>query len=506
MEGGAPVRWRWMACMLLVWACLLGAAGAEGVNRALLVGCDRFLTQENTAPSSENNVVRVAAVLGGGAMNLENLVTRRAGVPGAEELKVLIDETFADADERDVSYFYISTHGVWRQGSPNGEMTLLLSDGLHEEGLTAVRLRELFDGVPGTKVLMIDACHSGAMIGKGVQDVFDNVFAGDSYKVLCSSGGAEESWFWASDTEERTYAGEGYFSGMLVNALSWQGGFAADDNRDGEITWTELKRYLRRFHGESTVQSYPEEDEFPVLTYDAASVAGSRRASVLENVYFEDDALSAEEPQVNFSFTMLREAQVGYQLVYQRGGRWDFDHARLMWDNAERFGVYGDVPGILSPGLKERTIELTQEDTGSYGYVLLQVMTMDEGKVSVAASQVLCVPPKAGDPRLSVTVGEAFCPENGEEMTFVVNHAFPCELSVTVETPEGELVRRLTSRQATRPEQLLPTGSSFTWSGLSMDGEQAPVGAYVIHVRAYVGGQTYEAWSAPVLLASGVQG
>lgn len=475
----------------VLWLCLLwGCAGAEGINRALLVGCDRFLSAEDTSPSSSNNVMQMASALSGGAMNLRTLITRRSGISGAAELAELIDEAFSDADGGDVSYFYISTHGEWRQSLPNREMALLLSDGTREEALSATSLKALFDRVPGTKVLIIDACHSGAMIGKGVQDAFDNLFAGPDYKVLCSSGGAEESWFWAGP-EMRS--GEGYFSGTLVTALSAKGGYAADDNRDGAITLSELKRFLRLYHGASTVQCYPEEDDFAILRYDADAYTGRRRDNVLENISFEGSALSADQPEVSFSFTMLRAARVAYQLVYQRSGRWDFAHASLYWDDAETFGLFSDTTGWLAPGFKERTIALSPSDAGSFGYVLLQVLTVQEdGQIAVAASQALCVPPKHGDPNLSVTVGTGFAPCIGEELTFVVNHAFPCELTVVVETAGGEPVRRLASRQATRPEQLLPTGSSFTWTGRLADGSMAPEGAYRLHVKAIVGEHVYE--------------
>ena len=176
---------------LLAWLCLLPlAARAQGVNRALLVGCDHFVTQEDTAPASANNVMQMATALSGGAMNLETLITRRNDVASPEELEELIQAAFSQAEEGDVSYFYISTHGIWAQGQQNGDMPLLLSDGQREEGVTASRLREMFDKIAGVKVLILDACHAGAVIGKGVHAPFDNVFQGAEYKVICSSGGA----------------------------------------------------------------------------------------------------------------------------------------------------------------------------------------------------------------------------------------------------------------------------------------------------------------------------
>ena len=66
-------------------------------------------------------------------------------------------------------------------------------------------------------------------------------------------------------------------------------------------------------------------------------------------------------------------------------------------------------------------------------------------------------------------------------------------------------MRRLSARQATRPEQLDPQGSSFTWDGLQNSGELAEEGLYRIRVRAYVSDERYEIVSDPVMLL-GVSG
>ena len=490
---------RLLLTFLLAWFCLPLTRGlaAAGVNRALLVGCDHFVTQEDTSPASENNVSRMAEVLSGGAMNLENLVTRSTGVGSVQELEGLIRDAFAGATAEDVSYFYISTHGIWQQGSPNEEMTLLLSDGRSENGVTARQLRDIFDQVPGVKVLMLDACHAGAVIGKGVHAPFDNVFKGPDYKVICSSGGAEESWFWSGDLGDARLTGAGYFSSALVSGLSAAGDWGADDNNDGLITLTELKRYLLDHHGASTVRVYPEEDDFAVMSYDAASFTGRRRDAAIKSVDFGAEVLPADDLTVDFTFNVVRTTQVAYQFVYHRGGRWDFDHSELRYDNAERFGAFGDARGFLSPGMKERTLTLSLDASGVYGYVLLQLIAIDDGTPSLVTSQVLCVPPEDGDPNLAVLSETSFTPETWDELAFVVRHEYPCELTVTVEDMDGDTVRRLASRQPTRPEQLQPLGSAFCWNGRLADGTPAPAGQYRIRVKAYVGDGRYETVSEP---------
>lgn len=504
------MRGKRIAAMLLVWLCLplfalaqetLPEEAASGrVNRALLVGCDRFVSQMDTTPSSANNVEMMAQALSGGTMALAEMTARPDGVASTGDLAGLILDAFDEADEDDVSIFYISTHGLWQEEMGSSGVTLLLSDGETEAGLTARQLRSMFDQIKGTKVLMLDACHAGAMIGKGVSEQLLNVFAGPDYVVLCSSGGAEESWFWSGDIDGERLAGAGYFSGALVRALSASGGYGADDNRDGSITLTELKRYLLDNHGASVVRTYPEESEFTVFTYDVSSYTGRRRDGLIEGVSFESDVLSAQEPTIQFTFNVVSSVQVAYQLVYHRNGRWDFDNAQLIYDNNGNFSAWAMAGRDLTPGMKQRAITISREEAGSSGYVLLQLLTIDRGRPSVICSRVLCVPPESGDPQLSVTAPSAFCPDNWEELTFNVAHSVPCELTVTIIDMDGNTVRRLSSRQPSRPEQLDPAGTCFTWNGLKNDGTPAPDGTYRIKVRAYVGEEKYEFISEPVFL------
>ena len=491
---------RALCLMLAVWLCLPSFVFAadqnevnppDRVNRALLVGCDRFLSQPETTPSSYNNVQQMAQALSGGTLNLATLMTRPEGLSSSGDLAAMILDAFSDADADDVSIFYLSTHGVWEHGTSSSGMTLLLSDGQQETAVSAWQLRTMFDQIQGKKVLIIDACHAGAMLGKGVNAQLANVFRSPDYMVLCSSGGAEESWFWSGDIDGERLAGAGYFSGALVRAISAAGGFGADDNRDN--------------HGASTVRSYPESSDFPIFTYDTEAYSWNRRQALIEGVSFESDVLTSEDPTVYFSFNVVSPVQVAYQLVYHRGGRWDFEGATLIYDNNGDFSSWPKPGRSLSLGIKERALTINRAEAGSSGYVLLQLLTIERGMPSVAASHVLCVPPDTGDPELALFAPGFFAPEDGEELVFNVLHLFPCELTVTVEDMEGRTVRRLASRQASRPEQLEPRGSGFAWDGLTNADELAPEGYYRIRVKAYVNGERYEYVSEPVLLL-GVSG
>ena len=475
------MRGKVLALLAVGLSLLFGFSAAEGVNRALVIGCDRFLTRQDTAPAAANNVRLMAAALRGGSMDLASLSTQRSGIPDAVVLRLMVESAFEGATEEDTSYLYLATHGELDSG---GEAVLVLSDGSRETVVTARELKALLDTVPGKKVLILDACQSGAMLGKGLAEPAENLFAGEDYVVICSSGGAEASWLWTD--AEGAAQGQSYFSAILAAGLSAAGGFAADDNGDGTITLTELHRFLLSHCGESTVQTYPEESDFPVLRYGAEAYSEERRTVPLDNIAFEEGVLAPEQPECGLSFTVVRACRLGYRVIYMKNGVWDFAGAETSWDAAEENGT-------LQPGWYERTLSLQGGEAG--GYALLQLVTVTDGETRVAASHILCVPPLSGDPELSVAAPESF----SGELTFTVRHSLPCALTVTVEAPDGTLLRRLCTRQASRPQQI--GGTSLTWSGLDAGGERVQASSCVIRVRTEIGGVVYETVSEEIQMA-----
>lgn len=124
----------------------------------------------------------------------------------------------------------------------------------------------------------------------------------------------------------------------------------------------------------------------------------------------------------------------------------------------------------------------------------------------VVSSHVLCIPPLAGEMTVDILCPEAFWPGDGQEFTFAVLHDYPCELTVTIENEDGRAVYRFPTRQPSRPEQLRPDGSTFTWRGQTGSGAAAPAGRYRIRVRAYAAGSMWEVVSDLFLLAEGANG
>ncbi len=495
------MRWRMM--LIVAFLGLLFGSSAFAENRALLVGCDRFLTQEDTWPASSNNVRQIATALTGGSESFVSFVAIPGGVGSGAELEKRFAEAFRGTAEDDVSYIYISTHGLWEQDAPDESFELLLSDGRSEERYSVLRLRDLLSTIPGRKLLILDTCHSGAVIGKGAPVGTANLFAGTDVAVLCSCGAAEESWFWSAETAEGHAAvGAGFFSGALVSGISASGAFGADSNRDGAITLREMEAYLRACHGASTCRVYPEDSDWVAFRYDPEQMQLARRRALISAVTFGTGAISIAYPSISLSFIVQQPVRVGYQLIQQKDGRWDFAGAEFFFDDAE-LADHPDMPrGLLGPGYKERQITLhTEDEDYGEGYVLLQILTVTDSAVSVAASTVLCVPPAQGDPGLRLRACRGFHPALGEECAISVAHGLPCELTVTVLDDAERMVRRLMTRDPSRPEQLSPEATTCYWNGTLSDGTPAPEGFYTIRVSAMVGDTLWYAEDAKVWLS-----
>lgn len=108
---------------------------------------------------------------------------------------------------------------------------------------------------------------------------------------------------------------------------------------------SELYEYLVLNHAASTPQVYPQSDDFVVFRYDVSQPlpTGLARAPIMD-VTFSGTTLSRSSRQITIEFIAMRPVRVAYQVVYQRDGKWEFEHAQLIYDEAERFTAYGDQP------------------------------------------------------------------------------------------------------------------------------------------------------------------
>lgn len=461
-------------------------------ERALLIGVDEFVSQPSAYPSSTNNVYAMQEMFQAAAEPLEKILVPDAPVTSVQQLTELIQRVFGGAEAGDVSYLYISTHGLY--DPENGvEPALLLSDGQTENHLTPEELEAAFDGISGTKVLILDACNSGAFIGKGMTEWDEPpCFLGDDFKVITSSGAREESWYWSAgeDAKQEERQGAFYFTQALCDALSAACGYPADQNHDGSITLKELYDYLLLNHAASTPQVYPQnDDDFVIFRYDPSEPlpTGLERSPIMD-VTFSDLVLDQDSREITIEYIAMRPVRVAYQLVYRREGRWEFENAQLIYDDSERFSAFGDQEGAVSAGWKQRTLRLDELADDAYGYALVQLVSIDRGKLRVHAGRVLCVLPEEEPPAPTVEISGSFAPETGRELAVFVGHTSPCTLSVAILDEEGQVVERLCHRRSTRPMGL--AGTTLYWDGKQRDGSPAPAGTYRVRAQIHWKGQT----------------
>lgn len=474
--------------LTLLLCCLLClAARAEDAEdpvtlRALLVGCDEFLSHENIAPSAEMNVRRMANMLATDIRGYAAIVSAGQGVGSVQALRELMQQTFAEADDNDISLVYFCTHGLYDRVT--FQPLLVLSDGISEENLTADSLRDALDAVAGQKVLILDACNSGAFIGKGAWDAqLRNSFQSADYQVLTSAGARENSFLW----RDRDGVGGGsYFAQELCEGLRSR---EFDYNADGQVTLAEAYQGLLESHGASTAQSYPQQSDFALYAYDPDLADTAERP--IGAITLDSAVLSEKEDTLYFSFTVRRAVRVQYQLIYYKNGLWRFDTPQTIEDPENETGA-------LTPGRKERSVSLLAEEDEPYGYVLLQLVAQEGRRAMLAGSRLIAVQRDTGNPVLRIRCGESLDPAQGEELAVYVGHRFPCSLTVTVRDAQGQAVRRLAYKTPSRPLGLGSEASLFYWDGRNAAGELAAAGEYVIEASCTVDGQKYLVTSGTV--------
>ncbi|MDD4080594.1 MAG: caspase family protein [Eubacteriales bacterium] len=491
------MRARWLLLFLCLCVAALplshaagGTVEAGSALRALLISSDRFVTMPETTPSSFNNVVNLRRALLEDARGYRAIRATANQALDAGEFAALAREALGEAREGDISLIYLSSHGLLTLKEGRMNFALLLSDGVRETTLDTRAIYEGLKDIKGIKVLILDACYSGAAIHKGDEALaVASLFTGDDFKVLTSTGAREPSILWTGP--KGTLSGGSYFAQAMVQGLGAQGSFAADANRDGVVTLAELLRHQRLYYGASSPQLYPEGDPLPVFTYTAEQMEGD--AGVITDLVLNNPLLGQEEQEVRFSYTLNQPARVAYQLVYQRQESWRFDVPQSI-------AQPGENGGLAAPGRKEAALRLAGSGAFLSGYLLMLLITVEEDRAFPQALPVLAVRQGGEDPGLKVNASPAFAPSRGEEAAFFIQHDGPLALTAVIRDKAENLVAALLADSPTRPLHLVPEGTTVYWNGLTRIGEPAPPGEYTLHVSALVSGVAYTAESQPVKL------
>ena len=477
---------RRFAAFLLALAFLSPRPGAAlealpkaPVLRALLVACDDFVSQPDTTPSSYNNLVALRRALLYDARGYRGIRVSVNQALDADSFAALAAEAFSAATQRDISLFYLSTHGI--QAENKEDFTALMSDGQAESLLSGKAIHEALKRIPGQKVIILDACYSGAAINKGLErPAAASVFTGSDFKVLTSAGGLEPSFLWTDGAG--TVQGGSFFAQALTEGISAEGRFAADGNRDGQITLSELHRHQFSAYGASTPMVYPQNDDFVVFAYNNTSPQNLRTVTGL---LLESPVIRQAGEPLLVSYTLNRQARLAYQLIYESQGSWRFQHPQSI----EEMGR-GD--GIVLPGRKEAALQLQPGLSGLSGYLLLLLITVSEDRSRPLACVLMSVQTQVQDLRLRVDSVSSFSPKSGEEAGFILRHTGPVEYSAAILTEQGEAVAYPAFDRMSRPIHLEQEGSCIWWDGRMSGGQFAPAGKYRLKATVQSGGQKAE--------------
>ena len=203
------------------------------------------------------------------------------------ELFKAIRETFKGALENDVSLFYINCHGGMTAGTAWLEMR-------YGSKVTAMELERELRKIPGTVIVIIDCCQSGAFLeGSAGESLFatkmisqftgenagKSAFALSKYKLLVSSSASQNSYRMASSSPATEQNMSTVFARSLTEGLGWnlikdkKGAMKADIDNNRQISLHEawlytMKRtmsYLNKSTARQTVEVWPRGDTFVIM-------------------------------------------------------------------------------------------------------------------------------------------------------------------------------------------------------------------------------------------------
>lgn len=194
----------------------------------------------------------------------EEQITSKTDLDG-HQFESAIRDAFAGAEENDISLFYYSGHGLNSNGDDNGSLC-----GIDYSYIKPSELRRMLDAVKGTKVIIVDACRSGQLIGRGGKassesfaDAFISAFslsardagaelAKNGYYVLTAVSKDQDSY---SVAEYVDSGSEGFWKGLFTSYFILGCGWDmetqtptklhADADQDQQISWNELYAYTR---------------------------------------------------------------------------------------------------------------------------------------------------------------------------------------------------------------------------------------------------------------------
>lgn len=241
--------------------------------RALVMGMGYYTRPryQNPLPGTLNDADATAIALDVLSPRYTTIVKRKELTRA--QMQSAISSTFSGATENDVSLIYYSGHGAF-------DGSLITVDNYY---IRPMQFRQMLDQIPGTKIILIDACYSGRLVGKGGNPfarAFVNAFRTTSksltspeYYVITSARSDQLSY----EITANTNGGKkdiGVFTHFLLKAIGYDNlqmrsiDKLANVNKDHMVTMMEAYNYVLR-QAENmvgqTAQFYFTDPEYPLV-------------------------------------------------------------------------------------------------------------------------------------------------------------------------------------------------------------------------------------------------
>lgn len=269
-------------------AAAITVTAGEPVYRALLV-YNTYPGTSDELKGPDNDVSGMRSMLSKMTATPYSISTKSN--LSADGIVSAIQSTFGSATANDVSLFYFSGHGAY---APNTSYHGALQ-GTGSTYLSVTRLKNALDSIPGKKIVIVDTCHSGALIGRSgdgtatvstselnafnssVISAFSantsargaNDLANSSYYVITAAHSTEQCVTMGHDKDGDGVLDKhfGLFTYSLCHGSGWNLALNktislnADSNSNSEITLHEAYSYARWMAQQSnpnqTAQIYP---------------------------------------------------------------------------------------------------------------------------------------------------------------------------------------------------------------------------------------------------------
>jgi hypothetical protein len=252
--------------------------------RALVIGQSNYQYMATLHGAADG--ANLSSLLSRLAMDGQTYQTTVKSNQTAAQILSDIPAAFAGADSNDVSLFFYSGHGNESTGTAAGSLY-----GVDSGPVTPSQLKNALDNVPGTVIVLIDSCGSGAYIydnntkktaaiplTKEDADTFTNAFISAFYSPTLKTGELLTGKYQVlAACEYGTYSYETSQGGFFTNALCKAGGWdpinhirlnlLGDSNSDSTVTLQEGYSYVYNHTNLSyqVVQIYPLGSAYPLF-------------------------------------------------------------------------------------------------------------------------------------------------------------------------------------------------------------------------------------------------